>query len=126
MSVCVPIFRCEPPKKLDLLCCPPPDEDQRAKHLLGQRFSRHLGIASATFHLLAAIELDTEEDVISIVEAAQIDTGNVLGQSLTWYQALALVKTGRNKEAAETLGALVERPGPYGPDAHKLQKMLLK
>jgi len=78
------------------------------------------------FHLLAALELDVEGDVIPIVRAAEIDTRHILGQSITWYQAMALVKTGCNHEAREMLDALTEQPGPYAGDAHKLKKLLLK
>ena len=78
------------------------------------------------FHLLAAMELNVEADVLNLVEAAEIDTGFALGRSLTWYQALAMVKSGRTMEASRLITVLTEQPGPYQSDAHKLQKMLIK
>jgi hypothetical protein len=91
--------------------------------ILLQDPGNHLAIL---FHLLAAMELDMEEDVIPLVKAAQINCTHVLGQSITWYQVLALVKTGCGDEAAEMLHALTEQPGPYREDAYKLKKILLK
>jgi predicted Zn-dependent protease len=78
------------------------------------------------FHLLAAMELNVEAGVLARVEAVELDTRHALGQSLTWYQALAMVKTGLTEEAAALLEGLLSQPGPYESDAHKLQKMLKK
>ena len=78
------------------------------------------------FHLLAAMELNVEAGVLTRVEAVELDTRHALGQSLTWYHALAMVKTGRTAEAAALLEGLLSQPGPYESDAHKLQKMLIK
>jgi len=78
------------------------------------------------YYLLASIELDLQEDAISTIGAVQVTTDNQLGQSLTWYTSLAMIKSGRREEAAANLGPLIQNPGPYEADARRLKKMLLK
>jgi hypothetical protein len=81
---------------------------------------------SLLVQLLAALELDLEQDSRIVADHIEADTMDVMGQSLTWYHAIAMVKTGRESEALELLEPLVDQPGPYHSNAHKLQKMLKK
>ena len=78
------------------------------------------------FYLLASMELDLHEDAINKIQNFPINIKNPLGQSLTWYTALALVKSDRLEEAANLLQSLTEQAGPYQTDAGRMQKMLLK
>jgi len=96
---------------------------EKAASALSQDPSDRLALL---IRLLAALELNLEQEALVQVEAAGTGAEDLLGQSLTWYHALALVKSGQSMEASALLGPLLEHPGPYYPDAHKLQKMLLK
>ncbi len=78
------------------------------------------------FQLLAALELDREEEALALVEGLETDPRQLPGQALAWYRALALVRSGRTGEATSTLEPLLVHPGPYKKDAHKLQKKLIK
>jgi tetratricopeptide (TPR) repeat protein len=78
------------------------------------------------FHLLSALHLDEEGEALLLVENAQTGMQSTLGRTLAWYRALALVKNGREDEAIRVLGQLLEDPGPYERDAHKLQARLKK
>jgi hypothetical protein len=78
------------------------------------------------FHLLAAMELGQAEDALERVEATKIDTLDVPGQSITWYHALANMKSGHTDQAINCLNALAVQPGPYRSDARRLQKLLSK
>ena len=59
-------------------------------------------------------------DETSLTGAGQLE------QSVIWYATLAMLKSGRTDDAEENLETLVNGPGPYHPDAVRLQKMLLK
>ena len=76
--------------------------------------------------LLASLEMDMMDEVTEMILAAEIRTDHQLGQSLTWYTTLALIKTDRLEEAAKQLHPLVLTRGSYQTDARKLEKMLLK
>ena len=76
--------------------------------------------------LLAAMELDMEWDTRVMADDIVTDTMDVVGQALTWYHVIALLKTHREKEALKHLDPLLEQAGPYHSDAHKLEKMLKK
>ena len=78
------------------------------------------------FHLLSAIELDREHEVLPMLNEAPSGPGYLPEQSLAWYHALALIKTGRTSEAMKLLHTLQVHPGPYRKDAHKLEKKLMK
>ena len=78
------------------------------------------------FYLLASMELDLHEEAVNKIQPLRTNTEDPLGQSLTWYTALALVKSNRMEEAAMLLHPLTEQAGPYQADAGRLQKMLLK
>ena len=78
------------------------------------------------YYLLASMELDLQEEALEKVEAIPVYMDHQLGQSIIWYSALALVKSGRMEEAASQLLPLSEQPGPYQRVAVRLQKMLLK
>lgn len=78
------------------------------------------------YYLLASIELDLQEDAISTIGAIHITADQQLGQSLTWYTSLAMIKAGRREEAAATLSPLIQNPGPYKAEANRLKKLLLK
>jgi len=78
------------------------------------------------YYLLASIELDLQEDAISTVCAAHVTTDHQLGQSLTWYTSLAMIKSGRREEAAAYLSPLIQNSGPYEAEARRLKKILLK
>ena len=54
------------------------------------------------------------------------DSLELLDQSITWYSALALIKSDRREAAQEKLHPLTEQQGPYQNDAIKLEKVLLK
>ena len=82
--------------------------------------------AALLFHLLAALELDLEADALAKLEEAELDTSQAIGQALTWYRTLALLKAGQKAEAEIILSTLLESPGSYATAAHKLQKMLTK
>jgi len=78
------------------------------------------------YYLLASIELDLQEDAISTIDTVHVTTDHQLGQSLTWYTSLALVKSGRREEAATYLTPLIQKSGPYEAEARRLKKILLK
>ena len=78
------------------------------------------------YYLLASIEMDLQEDAISTIGAVHVTTDHQLGQSLTWYTSLALLKSGRREEAAACLTPLVQKYGPYEAEARRLKKILLK
>ncbi|MCK5138104.1 MAG: hypothetical protein KAR19_20135 [Bacteroidales bacterium] len=96
---------------------------QKTTKLISQNPDNQLALL---YYLLASIEVDQEEDAINTVNAVQVNTDHQLGQSLTWYTSLAMIKLGRREEAAECLHLLIQYPGPYEAKARRLKKMLLK
>jgi len=96
---------------------------QKTSELISQNPDNQLALL---YYLLASLEVDLEEDAINTVYAVHIDSDHQLGQSLTWYTSLALIKSGRREEAAEHLHPLIQYPGPYKAKARRLKKMLLK
>jgi hypothetical protein len=78
------------------------------------------------FNLLSALELDLEEQALHSVDRQDDGQLRSLGQALSWYRILALVKTGQTEQAEKELEALLENPGPYSRDAHKLHSLLTK
>lgn len=78
------------------------------------------------FCLLSFMEMEEAEPLPHWLSEMDSSSGTPLGQAITWYQSLALVKAGKNTEAVQLLKALEELPGPYAQDAHKLKKKLTK
>jgi len=78
------------------------------------------------FCLLSFMEMEETEPLPHWLTRMDSSSETPLGQAITWYQSLALVKAGKNTEAVRLLRALEELPGPYAQDAHKLKKKLTK
>jgi len=78
------------------------------------------------FNLLCSMELDQPGHLPVHAYSYEADAVRPLGQAITWYSALALVKSGSTSEAADLLSPLTEHPGPYQKDAYKLKKKLIK
>lgn len=76
-------------------------------------------------HLLSALELDREQEVFPMLEV-EGDSHTTTLKPLTWYHALALIKTGAVQEAIPLLETLSGQPGPYSEPAHKLLRKLIK
>jgi hypothetical protein len=78
------------------------------------------------YYLLSSMEIDREDLGLQKFEQITFPGADQLEQSIIWYASLAMVKRGRMEEAAVNLEILVNSPGPYQPDALRLQKLLLK
>jgi len=78
------------------------------------------------YYLLSAMELDRQQEVLEHVGLEHPVGLDPLDQSLSWYSALALIKSDRREAALEKLHPLTEQQGPYQNDAIKLEKVLLK
>jgi len=80
----------------------------------------------ALYYLLASVEIDLQEQALEKLGTITVNNKIQLGQSISWYRSLALIKSGRGKEAVEILLPLTEEQGPYQSNAIRLQKSLLK
>jgi hypothetical protein len=80
----------------------------------------------ALYYLLASMEIDLQDQALEKLITRTVNNKTQLEQSISWYTSLALIKSGRGKEAVEILLPLTEEQGPYRTDAIRLQKMLLK
>ena len=78
------------------------------------------------YYLLSAMELDRQQEVLGLVNAGHPAPLDLLDQSISWYSALALIKSDRREAALEKILPLTEQEGPYHSDAIKLRKVLLK
>ena len=78
------------------------------------------------FYLLSSMEMNQGEKALEGLKMRETDLSQTLGQALTWYRALALVRADALSEAAALLTTLCEVPGPYKEDAYKLKKKLRK
>jgi hypothetical protein len=78
------------------------------------------------YYLLSSMELDRQQEVLEHVGLEHPVGLDPLDQSLSWYSALALIKSDRREAALEKLHPLTEQQGPYQNDAIKLEKVLLK
>jgi hypothetical protein len=78
------------------------------------------------YYLLSAMELERQEEVLTRVMEANPGRAHLPDQSITWYSALALIKSERQDEALRTLEPLTIQQGPYRAEAQKLKKVLLK
>lgn len=76
--------------------------------------------------LLASMELDRQQEVLPRIPHRESPPQDLMGRVLTWYVALALLKSDRRPEALELIHILAEQEGPYQPEAIKLEKVLLK
>jgi tetratricopeptide (TPR) repeat protein len=76
--------------------------------------------------LLNSMELDREQNIVEKVMQQPATTDHQVGQAITWYSSLALIKSGQPEEAAKILEPLTLHPGPYEKVAKKLKKILLK
>lgn len=82
--------------------------------------------AALLYFLVSSIELDLENEALSIIMPLERVTHSQLDQSILWYKSLALVKAGMTDEAVSELRVLEQLSGPYESDARRLKKMLLK
>lgn len=78
------------------------------------------------YYLLSAMELERQDEVLTLVMEANPGRAHLPDQSISWYSALALIKSERREEALHTLEPLTIQQGPYQADAQKLKKVLLK
>jgi tetratricopeptide (TPR) repeat protein len=78
------------------------------------------------FFLLSSIETGNADQALEKLATLDPGQNHQLGQALTWYTALALLKTDRKEEALIHLHSLVLQEGPYKSDAIRLEKILLK
>ena len=76
--------------------------------------------------LLASMELDRQQEVLNKILPGDASPQDPLDRALTWYLALALLKSDRIPEALELSRTLTEQEGPYHLEAIKLEKVLLK
>jgi tetratricopeptide (TPR) repeat protein len=74
--------------------------------------------------LLCAMETGHVDEVVDRVLDADIKPDHRLGQCITWYTVLAMLKMNQQDEASELLGALLLKEGPYRTHARKLKRML--
>ncbi|MCK4879128.1 MAG: hypothetical protein KAS82_00665 [Bacteroidales bacterium] len=100
---------------------------QRSMKLLSDRISeerenRQLQL----YYLLSAIELDRQDEVMGMIVVNEPDSMDLPDQAITWYIALAHLKSGSREAALEKIHPLTEQHGPYQSDAIKLEKVLLK
>jgi hypothetical protein len=54
------------------------------------------------------------------------DRTDQVDQAIAWYAALAMIKTGREKEASDLLSTLAEHAGNYRTGARRLLKRVSK
>ncbi len=76
--------------------------------------------------LLSAMELDRQLEVMELIAVEPSFPTDLLDQSISWYSALALIKSDRREAALKLLHPLTEQEGPYQNNAFKLEKVLLK
>jgi len=78
------------------------------------------------FCLLSFLEIEEKGPVPQWLTNINHNSTSHLGQAITWYHSLALVKADLKTDAALLLSSLEGLPGPYSKDAHKLKKILTK
>ena len=78
------------------------------------------------YYLLSSIEEGQQDKAIEKLAGRGQNLDHPLGQAVTWYTALAYLKSDHPDEALVHLHSLVSRVGPYQEDAIRLEKMLLK
>lgn len=78
------------------------------------------------FFLLASMETGQVEEAMDTFTSMNPGLDHQLGQAVTWYSALALLKMDRTDEALDHLHSLILQTGPYQTDAIRLKNKLLK
>jgi hypothetical protein len=78
------------------------------------------------YYLLSAIELGRQNEVMDQVRIEHPEKMDLPDQAITWYTALALLKSGNRKAALEKIHPLTLQQGSYRSDAISLEKVLLK
>lgn len=94
-----------------------------AERILSKNSSDEFAIL---FYLLSSMELNEGKNALERMPDFQWSMGQSPGQAISWYRALALIRSGNTPEALAELSALEELRGPYQKDAHKLKKKLQK
>lgn len=83
-------------------------------------------LLAGLFFLLSSIETGNADEALEKLTTLEPGLEHQLGQAVSWYTALALLKTDRAEEALSHLQSLVMQEGPYKSDAMRLEKILLK
>jgi len=78
------------------------------------------------YYLLASLETGNEPEGIRMFERYGGDRTDQVDQAIAWYAALAMIKTGREKEASDLLSTLAEHAGNYRTGARRLLKRVSK
>lgn len=78
------------------------------------------------YYLLSSIEAGKQDQAIEKLAALDPGLDHQLGQAVSWYTALALLKSDQQEEALIHLHSLILQEGPYQTDAIRLEKILLK
>lgn len=78
------------------------------------------------YFLLSSLETGSESHALKMLSSFTGLGGDQVDQAITWYTALAMMKTGKIKEASTQLTDLAGSPGPYRSDARKLLKQVSK
>jgi len=100
---------------------------ERAMELLSVRISEDReNKLFKLYYLISAIELDRQDEVMDRIRIEQPENMDLPDQAITWYSALALLKSGHREAALEQIHPLTLHQGPYRSDAVKLEKVLLK
>ena len=100
---------------------------ERAMELLSLRvFQEKDNKLILLYYLLSAMELDQQQEVLKLIRLELAFPPDLLDQSISWYTALALIKSDKREEALIRLHSLTEHEGPYQSDAIRLEKVLLK
>jgi len=78
------------------------------------------------YYLLSSIELDRQDEALEMMMVENRDSMDLPDQAITWYTALALLKSEQREAAVAELQPLIRQPGPYRSNAVRLEKVLLK
>ena len=78
------------------------------------------------YYLLSSMELDRQQEVLEQIDPDNNSGPDLLDQSISWYMALAFIKSDRREKALRLLHPLGLLEGYYQSDAIKLEKLLLK
>jgi tetratricopeptide (TPR) repeat protein len=77
-------------------------------------------------YLLSAIELGRQDEALANIRVEKPDKMDLPDQSISWYAALAYLKSDDRESALEYIEPLTRLQGPYHLDAIRLEKLLLK
>lgn len=78
------------------------------------------------YYLLSSMETGSESLALKKLSSFNGMVGDQVDQAIAWYRALAMMKTGKIKDASALLTTLAGGPGPYRSDARKLLKRVSK